>query len=81
MSGNTESFRDHVVIVTGASHGIGAHVATQLAEQGAKLVLAARRVVELEQTAAACRATGAEALAVPTDVTSDAECARLIAAT
>ena len=80
MSGTTASFRDKVVIVTGASHGIGAHVATQLAAQGAMLVLAARRPPELEQTAAACRAAGADALVVPTDVTSDAECARLIAA-
>ena len=80
MSGNTASFQDQVVIVTGASHGIGAHVATQLAAQGAKLVLAARRAIELEQTAAACRAAGAEALVVPTDVTSETECARLIVA-
>ena len=79
MSGNTASFRGQVVIVTGASHGIGAHVATQLATQGAKLVLAARRAAELEQSAAACRAAGAEALVVPTDVTSPAECERLIA--
>ena len=80
MSGNTASFRGQVVVVTGASHGIGAHVATQLATQGAKLVLAARRAAELEQTAAACRAAGAEALVVPTDVTSPVECERLIAA-
>jgi len=80
MSGNTALFRDQVVIVTGASHGIGAHIATQLAAQGAKVVLAARRATELEQTAVACRAAGAEALVVPTDVTSDAECARLVAA-
>ena len=81
MSGNPASFRGRVVIVTGASHGIGADVATQLAAQGAKLVLAARRAAELEQTATLCRVAGAEALVVPTDVTSPVECERLIAAT
>jgi NADP-dependent 3-hydroxy acid dehydrogenase YdfG len=65
---------DKVIVVTGASAGIGAALAKQLAGQGARLVLAARRRVELEQVAAEC---GAEALAVVTDVTHRDEVKRL----
>src|SRR5687767_11330529 len=73
-------FRDNVVIITGASSGIGAEMARQLADQGAKLVLAARRVEQLEAVAAECRVRGAEAIVVPTDVTDEAQCRALIEA-
>lgn len=56
------------VLVTGASSGFGAHFAQVLAEAGADLVLAARRVEKLEETAAAVRALGREATVVPMDV-------------
>ena len=49
-----------VVVITGASKGIGAELAKQLAARGAKLVLAARSVKELEAVAAECRKAGAE---------------------
>jgi len=72
------AFRDQVVIVTGASSGIGRALALQLAGQGAKVVLAARRAELLEQVAEACRQVGGEALAVPTDVADQAHCKALV---
>lgn len=74
----TGAYREQVVIVTGASSGIGKALALQLARQGAKVVLAARRAELLEQVAAACRQAGSEALAVPTDVADEAQCKGLV---
>src|SRR3954465_13841452 len=45
-------FRDNVVVLTGASAGIGHQMALQLAAQGAHLVLAARDAARLDETAA-----------------------------
>jgi len=72
------AFRDQVVIVTGASSGIGKALALQLARQGAKVVIAARRLERLEQIAAECRASGAEVLVVQTDVSDEAQCRALV---
>lgn len=59
-----------VVIVTGASSGIGEATAREFGREGARLVLAARRAERLEALAQEIRAmgTGAEALAVPADL-------------
>ena len=59
-----------VIVITGASGGIGAAIARQCAGRGDKVVLAARRLVELKQVAAEC---GNDALAVVTDVTRRAD--------
>ena len=73
-----DEFRGLVAIVTGASSGIGRALALQLANQGAKVVLAARRADRLEQVAAICRHAGAEVLVVPTDVRDELQCKALI---
>ena len=77
MSDRT-AFRDNVVVVTGASAGIGAELARQLAAGGAWLALAARGAARLEEVAAECRALGGKALAVPTDVGEEAQCRALV---
>lgn len=69
---------DDVVIVTGASSGIGEATAEALAEEGATVVLAARRVEELEALADRIEADGGDALVVPTDVTDEADIDALV---
>ena len=73
-----DMFRGQVVIVTGASSGIGRSCALQLAGQGAKVALAARRADLLEQVAAECRQRGGEALVVPTDISDEVQCEALV---
>ncbi len=70
-----------VAIVTGASSGLGVTLAVALAEAGADVVLAARRVERLEDTRAAVVRTGRRALAVKVDVADPDECDRLVEAT
>ncbi|HHY57336.1 MAG TPA: SDR family oxidoreductase [Chloroflexi bacterium] len=67
-----KKLQGQVAIITGGGRGIGAATATRLAAAGAKLVLAARSEEEVEHVAATLRRQGAQALAVPGDV-SDPE--------
>jgi NAD(P)-dependent dehydrogenase (short-subunit alcohol dehydrogenase family) len=64
------SVADQVAIVTGASSGIGLHLAEILALAGAKVALAARRIDRLEEACAAIRERGGTCLPVALDVTS-----------
>ena len=72
------AFRGQVAVVTGASSGIGRALALNLARQGARVVLAARRADLLEQAADECRQAGGEALAVPTDVSDELQCKAMV---
>lgn len=68
-------------VVAGGSEGVGAAVATQLAEQGLSLVLVARGEAALEQTAAEVHALGAEVRTVALDLTAPDALTRLRQAT
>ena len=69
-----------VVVITGASKGIGAELARKMALKGAKLVLAARSEKDLEAVAEECRALGASALSVKADVALERDCQTIVAA-
>ena len=68
-----------VLIVTGASSGIGAAVAEAAGAAGMRVALNARRADRLDAVAERVRAAGGEALAVPGDVTEPGDVGRLIA--
>jgi short-subunit dehydrogenase len=64
-----DSTTGRVVVITGASSGIGRATAEALASTGARLVLTARGEPALQEAAAQCRKAGVEVLVIPTDVT------------
>jgi short-subunit dehydrogenase len=70
--------RGRVVVITGASSGIGRAAARQFAAEGCRLVLAARRESSLREVAAECEARGARTHVVVTDVTREADMERLV---
>ncbi|MGC2779744.1 MAG: glucose 1-dehydrogenase [Bradyrhizobium sp.] len=71
--------RGKVCLVTGGGTGIGRAAALRMAAEGAEAVLiAGRREAELEAVASDCRAFGAEAIAIRTDVTRQEEVERLV---
>jgi NAD(P)-dependent dehydrogenase (short-subunit alcohol dehydrogenase family) len=68
---------EQVVVLTGASSGIGRATAVELGRRGAKVVMAARSAEELNAAAEEVRAAGGETLVVPTDVSDYGQCQRL----
>lgn len=70
--------RGRVAVITGASGAFGSLAAQVLAGAGAKLVLAAGNAAALEETAAACRALGAEVRTVLRRPTTEADCAAIV---
>lgn len=77
----TQRLNGKVVIVTGASSGIGAATAREFARYGAQVVLAARRADELQTQVATITDVGGQAIAVQTDVSDNAQITRLVAQT
>lgn len=69
--------KDSVIVITGASAGIGAALAHQVSSRGAKVVLVARRDTHLHQVASAC---GPAVLSVVADVTKRDEVKRVVEA-
>ena len=74
----TRKLENTVAMVTGSSSGIGAATARRLATEGAAVALVARRRDRLDELAAAIRADGGTALAVPADVTSQPQAAAAV---
>ncbi len=80
QAGTAESFRDKIVLITGASSGIGEELALQLARSGAVLTLAARRTALLENLGRRIReAGGVDPLIIECDVTRDEDPPRAVA--
>lgn len=71
-------FTNKVIIITGASAGIGKTLALKLACQGANLILAARNKAALEITARECVKNGGKAIVAPHDITNPDACKKLI---
>lgn len=73
-------FQENVVIITGASSGIGMELALQLADRGGWLALASRHADKLDEVARMCRQRGGRTISVATDVADQNQCKCLIEA-
>jgi len=78
---NRNIFKNKVVIVTGASSGIGKATALEFARNGSRVVIAARSAERLAELEREITTIGAEALACTTDVSVEDDCRKLIEAT
>ena len=70
--------QNKVAIVTGANSGIGLRTAQLFAEEGAILVLCARRKEKLDEVAKALRAQGSQVLSIAADVSREEDCVRVV---
>lgn len=74
----TQGIENKIVVITGASSGLGEATARLLAAEGARVVLGARRVARIQAVADELTASGGKALAIPTDVTDIDQVQRLV---
>lgn len=74
----SNSFKNKVVVITGASSGIGKELALRLAAQGAWLALGARNLEKLHAVADACREKSSRAIAISVDVAKKESCQAFI---
>lgn len=77
--GNLKRFDGQVILITGASSGIGAALAREFAQQGAHIVLVARRIDRIQDLAVELTNSGCRSLAVEGDVTRDGDLERAVA--
>ena len=74
-----ERLKNKIAIVTGSSSGIGKAIALRFAQEGARVVVAARRLDKCEETVAQIQAGGGTAFPVQTDIADEAQVDQLIA--
>ncbi|MBE3604037.1 SDR family oxidoreductase [bacterium] len=73
-----QDLKDKVAIITGGGYGIGREIALAYARHGIKLALAARSESPLAETRAAVEKLGVSAVTIRTDVSKEADCARMV---
>src|SRR3954462_11081294 len=79
MKPKLKSLQQQVIVITGASSGIGLTTAEMAARRGARVVLAARSESELNEAVARIAARGGRATAIAADVTSESDVAAVAA--
>ena len=78
MTSGDGTLQGKVAIITGGGTGLGRAMARALAEEGADVVVAARRVAPIEEPAQEIRSIGTRGLAIPTDVPDSAQVYRMV---
>ncbi|KAG6457623.1 glucose 1-dehydrogenase 2 [Manduca sexta] len=75
------SFQDKVVLVTGASSGIGAAIAEKFASEGAKVAIVARNTTKLAEVSKKCEKVGSKPLVIVADVTTEESARKAVSQT